>query len=565
MPCPVRIRLREIGHQILHAPLAPLTAGFADRPFHQGGVRPMIPIGQDGELNHLALTHPDFRQWPGSRRGEIHRLPLLHFGPGEPVRDLGRGIADRLFRGFGQRAAPLQLGLGLAGTFAPLFGQGLHGRRGHQRHQIPRLALGFAAREGKTRAVEDAVKRVVILRRDRIVFVIMAPRTPGGEAEEVLAEVVDHILVHQVDILVDVVAKPPRDGEVAGGDDALVAFLLRFIGIHQITGQLQAHKLVIRQIPVKGLHHPVPVAPRLRQGAVRVLARRIRITHHIQPMPSPLHPVVRGGQQAVDDLCPALRRRVSGKGLHLLRRGRQSCEIISGPSDQSAPVRRWVRRQGLGRERFIDESIDLLRGQGRLPLWQRLKGPPIPGFLRFHAAQLRHRPARIRRSHPHPFRQQCDIRLTQLPASLLRRHRQILIPVVDCRNEQGLLRFSRHHRRSRVAALLPAFPRIQGEAALGLFAAVAFITTVHQQRPDLRFKELLPCPGPGRRRSAQQCDGADVVHTLPSITGSHSRHPRICPRIRRSQAAGGRDWKPSMICWCESAVCSRVARFWPSC
>ena len=56
----------------------------------------------------------------------------------------------------------------------------------HQRHQVARLALGFAAGEGKPRAVEDAVQGVVVVRRDRIVLVVVAAGAADRQAQNAL-------------------------------------------------------------------------------------------------------------------------------------------------------------------------------------------------------------------------------------------------------------------------------------------------------------------------------------------------------------------------------------------
>ena len=162
-----------------------------------------------------------------------------------------------------------------------------------ERHEIPRLALRLAAREGEPRTGEDPVEGVVVVGVDGIVFVIVAAGAGHRQAEEALAEIVDRILVHEVNIGVDVVAEPACDRQVSRGHDAFGMLRCRLLPGQQVAGDLQRGEPIERHVVLKRLEHPVAIPPGLWQRAVGILAGRVGVADHVEPVPPPAHPVLR--------------------------------------------------------------------------------------------------------------------------------------------------------------------------------------------------------------------------------------------------------------------------------
>ena len=181
-----------------------------------------------------------------------------------------------------------------------------HGGGIGQRHQILRLTLRLTPRKRKLRTVKHTVQCVVVFRSDRVVLVIVTARTAQRQTQKVLAQIVNDILVHQMDVLVDVMTKSTSDRQIAGGHNA-VSFRLTLSLRKQVTRQLQSSELIEWQIRIQGLHHPVTVSPRVRQRPVGIFTSGIGITHHVQPVPSPVHAVLRGLQQPLNLSLPRSR------------------------------------------------------------------------------------------------------------------------------------------------------------------------------------------------------------------------------------------------------------------
>ena len=202
-------------------------------------------------------------------------LQLLHF-----LLQLAQFGIARLFRSFG---------------FGEFFGR-------DERHEIALFLLQLDAGPRIARAVEDAVKRVVILRGDGIEFVIVAARAIHGEAEEGASEIVDRVLDGEVlRVVVHARAEAACVGDVAGGDDLIV----RARG-QQIAGDLRAHKLIVRQVGIEGRDDPVAILVHLRDGKIRVVAGGVGVAHHVEPVPAPAFAVRRGGEEAVEENCAGL-------------------------------------------------------------------------------------------------------------------------------------------------------------------------------------------------------------------------------------------------------------------
>ena len=81
-------------------------------------------------------------------------------------------------------------------------------------------------------------KAVVVGGGERIVFVVMTAGAGDGQTEHRFAHRVDRIFDRQVHVLVDVVAEPPRNRQIAGGDDSIFVLIGWSARRQQVTGDL---------------------------------------------------------------------------------------------------------------------------------------------------------------------------------------------------------------------------------------------------------------------------------------------------------------------------------------
>ena len=128
------------------------------------------------------------------------------------------------------------------------------------------------------RAVENAVERVVVRRRDGIKFVIVAAGAADRQPEKGLADVVERILDRDVFQIVRAHANAPRDGHVAGGNFLFPPRLL-ISGWKQVAGELLAHKLVIRLVVDEGIDDVVAVLEGFRHGEISGVPGSVRVAH----------------------------------------------------------------------------------------------------------------------------------------------------------------------------------------------------------------------------------------------------------------------------------------------
>ncbi|QEG38268.1 hypothetical protein UC8_02230 [Roseimaritima ulvae] len=173
--------------------------------------------------------------------------------------------------------------------------------------------------------------------RYRIVFVVVAARTPNAQPQKILANVIDHVFVHQVNVVIDVVPKASCDGQVSGGDHAFAVGCRGLIMTYKVAGQLQPHKIIKCQIAVECVDHPVAITPGMGQGTIGVFTRGVRITHHVQPMPPPFFTVLRRSQQAIDQRCQRVLRGIGNKPFDFL--GRPNKQAWRGLAEYQGRVR----------------------------------------------------------------------------------------------------------------------------------------------------------------------------------------------------------------------------------
>ena len=278
------------------------------------------------------------------------------------------------------------------------------------------------------RAGEDAVKRIVILRRDRVELVIVTARAGDGQAEKAFRHhvnpVVDHVLLHSHEAFTH--GEKAKCGEIRG---------IGFRGGQFIRRELFDDEDVVRLIVVEAPDDVIAIRPRIRTARVFALAAyhafRVAVTRHVEPVAAPAFAVVRRCEQTIHHFGERVRRLVFDERLDFLRRGRKPNQVKRRTTDQRAFI-----SDGIGREifRLQFREDEIIHGRfapsrilhfGRSGLGQRLPCPMLlvrinPLFLGFS------RGARIGRAHHHPFFQVGDLLISEL---LLGRHLQILVCV----------------------------------------------------------------------------------------------------------------------------------------
>ena len=120
--------------------------------------------------------------------------------------------------------------------------------------------------------------------------------------------------------------------------------------------------------------------------------------------------------------------------------------------------------------------------------------------------------ARVGRATADPFHQCGGVGIREPAPFFLRRH---LRPVLDVphghADQQAVLGFAGHDRRSAIAPFLPTFARIEGQPAAGLSSGrrVARFTPLGQQRPNALFEEIGIAVGPGRGGGQPQASAGE--------------------------------------------------------
>ena len=89
---------------------------------------------------------------------------------------------------------------------------------------------------------------------------------------------------------------------IEGGGDASFGV----VGPQFVPRDLLLHEAVVRLACVKRIDHVVAVPPRVRTRHVRLETVALRESSQVQPMPPPALPVVRGGQQALDNALESI-------------------------------------------------------------------------------------------------------------------------------------------------------------------------------------------------------------------------------------------------------------------
>ena len=150
--------------------------------------------------------------------------------------------------------------------------------------------------------VEDRVKRVVLRRRQRVELVIVAA---GAGHRHALGAAHDDI-----DAVVDDVRRAVEEASSEGqeAESGEIPVVLGVLG-DLVGGDLQAQELVVRQVLVEGVHHPVAVGVGVGVAALLLedVAFRVGVAGDIEPVPGPALAKSRSGEEPVHEFLGRLR------------------------------------------------------------------------------------------------------------------------------------------------------------------------------------------------------------------------------------------------------------------
>ena len=139
---------------------------------------------------------------------------------------------------------------------------------------------------------------------------VVAAGAGDGHAEKRLAE--------HVDLVVDAVgligagidgrvlgfAQPPE----AGGEDRFVEKEMRpLFGAaaragQQVAGQVLADELIVGHVVIESADQVVAILPGVGNCKVELVALRLGVAHHVEPMPRPALAIMGRVKEAIDDL-----------------------------------------------------------------------------------------------------------------------------------------------------------------------------------------------------------------------------------------------------------------------
>ena len=308
---------------------------------------------------------------------------------------------------------------------------------------------------------------------------VVALRAADGEAQHAFADDI-HAVKHRLHAkLLRVHAALLVDHRVAQesrGHDLVLRGLRQLI-----ARQLLDHKLVVGQIAVVGVHHPVAVKPD-EAHRVLLIAVAVCVVRGIQPVARPALAIVRRiqqcGDRALDAACGVFLISC-GKGIDLLRRGRQAGQVQVQAAQQRGGVCDRGRGESFFLEPLADEGINgVLRVPWHLRLHRCLEGPVIRLLLQLHA-----RAVRPHRSGVDPLLQLRDLRRAQRVT--LARHAYLGVDAQHGVHQAAVVSFSWQYGHAKVAALQRARLVVQPKGRLLLVPAVALVAVLGENGLDV--------------------------------------------------------------------------------
>ena len=480
-----------------------------------GQLQPTTALGEGRRL----VPGNDAQESSGHHLPRMYRISpdghrdVLRSGLGDAV-DVFRFRGQRLFEGFQLRRQGVDDlllflhgidfvileedlgGLGPIDAFLLVLEQGFQelvavGHLGRH-HPLPGHILGVE---------ENPCQGVIVLGGNGIELVVVAAGAGDRQAQNGPGQGVD-LVIHGVIAVAQLAFLSSAIAFIDGtqGKETQRAPPFHTNAAHQVSGDLLHDEPVVAQVPIEGLHHPIPIPVGVGQGIGRVVVGPLffRVAGHVQPIAGPALAVVGRGQQAVDHGFMGLGRGIPQEGLDLLGGRRQADQVKGDPAKPGAPVGRSHRFQSLlfqaGQHKAVEGGTNPVPvphgGQRRLS--QGLKGPECAPLLQIDGVPGRCGSGsvdpRVRGAEPHPLLQELDFLQGQGP---LRGHGQLGVLVVDGLNQETSGGVSGNNGGASAPAAHPSLPGVQAQAPHGSrLSRMAGVAALDQQRADLGFEEF---------------------------------------------------------------------------
>ena len=339
--------------------------------------------------------------------------------------------------------------------------------------------------------------RVVVAVADRVVFMVVAAGAADRHAEHARAErghhVVELVVADRLGRLRRHLPRIRPGHEKPGGRRRG-----EVAGLDKVARHLHPQELVVGQVGVEGLDHPVAVVVGVGAIAVELVATAFPEPHRVEPVAGPALAELRAGQQPIDEPFVGVGRGVVEERLQFLGRRRQAREVEIHPADE----------RGLGRLRgrcdprlFLrgeNEAVDIVShpaGRGHLRRRHRREATvrPVPASRLDVDRPLvdgRERLVpRVGSPHVDPCLEVGDHLVGEFSGG---GHLEAV--VLERRQEEAVLLLARHHRGTAFPALGHASPGVHHQAGLERagpqgFHGVALVAVLGEHGPDSRLEE----------------------------------------------------------------------------
>ena len=210
----------------------------------------------------------------------------------------------------------------------------------------PRLRRGVRQITGDDRSVlqldtrQHARQTVVVVLCDWIKLVIVTPSTRDCQPKKRRTNCFDTLLPLfgnnlLDDVLVELQFLPIRGTQSQETERRRVGWLKTF---DQVSGQLLADELVIRQVFVERFHDPITIQPRLRRFGAP-LFQDVRVSRQIKPVSPPTFAIIRRREVSLDESFVSLFVCVGDKLIDLILSRRQPEQIEFQPPNQHSSCR----------------------------------------------------------------------------------------------------------------------------------------------------------------------------------------------------------------------------------
>ena len=363
-------------------------------------------------------------------------------------------------------------------------------------------------------AGEDGLEPVVIGLGDRVELVIVAPRAVDGHAHEGRHRARDHVVAVEQPRLqlvdgpfaqLDVADEIPRPGGDEPGRDRASAIA----GPEDVAGDLLADEPAERQVGVEGGDDIVAIGPGMVAPLVLVVAVRVAVMHHVEPVPAPSLAVVGTGEQAIDQRFVGVGIGVVDERLDFLGSRRQADQVEREAADQRAAIGLGAGLESAASRASARMNASIgVRAQldpwhrGNLGATERLEGPPA---LALEPAVLERQSGRPDGASLDPGPDGGDFLLRERLVLL----RHLGRVAGDHVQQQAFVGLSRHDRRPTVAPFERGRGRVQRQVSLVRRFAVTVNAPPFQDRRDLAretaasSRTAAPCSR-GRNQPGQQ-------------------------------------------------------------